>query len=125
MLNFLKLLQRGACMLNHSVVSAILWTVACQALLSMGFPRQEYWSRLPFPTSRDPPDSGFKSLSLASPALQADSLLSATREVWSQINHIALLPTVLCPPYFNVRRKWVNDTKDGLKKEVKKLEGVH
>ena len=69
MLNFLKLLQRGACMLNYSVVSAILWTVACQALLSMGFPRQEYWSRLPFPTSRDPPDSGIKSLSLASPAL--------------------------------------------------------
>ena len=26
------------------------WTVACQAPLSMGFPRQEYWSRLPFPT---------------------------------------------------------------------------
>ena len=25
------------------------WTVAHQALLSMGFPRQEYWSRLPFP----------------------------------------------------------------------------
>ena len=24
-----------------------LWTVACQALLSMGFPRQEYWSELP------------------------------------------------------------------------------
>ena len=25
------------------------WTVACQSPLSMGFPRQEYWSRLPFP----------------------------------------------------------------------------
>ena len=25
------------------------WTVACQASLSMGFPRQEYWSGLPFP----------------------------------------------------------------------------
>ena len=24
------------------------WTVACQASLSMGFPRQEYWSGLPF-----------------------------------------------------------------------------
>ena len=34
-----------------SVVSdsfAIPWTVACQAPLSMGFPRQEYWSGLPF-----------------------------------------------------------------------------
>ena len=39
---------------NHSVVSDCLqppWTtVACQAPLSMGFPRQEYWSGLPLPT---------------------------------------------------------------------------
>ena len=34
-------------------------TVA-QALLSMGFPRQEYWSRLPFPSPGDLPDSGIK-----------------------------------------------------------------
>ena len=27
---------------------ATSWTVACQAPLSMGFPRQEYWSGLPF-----------------------------------------------------------------------------
>ena len=26
------------------------WTVACQAPLSMGFSRQEYWSELPFPS---------------------------------------------------------------------------
>ena len=31
----------------------IPWTVACQAPLSMGFSRQEYWSRLPFPTPED------------------------------------------------------------------------
>ena len=30
---------------------AIPWTVACQAFLSMGFSRQEYWSGLPFPPS--------------------------------------------------------------------------
>ena len=28
------------------------WTVAWQALLSMGFSRQEYWSELPFPSPR-------------------------------------------------------------------------
>ena len=28
---------------------ATLWTVVRQASLSMGFPRQEYWSELPFP----------------------------------------------------------------------------
>ena len=32
------------------------WTVARQAPLSMGLPRQEYWSGLPFPSPGDPPD---------------------------------------------------------------------
>ena len=50
------------------------WTVAHQAPLSMGFPRQEYWSGLPFPPPGDLPDPGIKPISLASPALQADSL---------------------------------------------------
>ena len=47
------------------------WTVACQAPLSVGFPRQEYWSGLPFPPPGDLPDPGIKS---ASPALQPNSL---------------------------------------------------
>ena len=33
------------------------WTVACQAPLSKGFPRQEYWSGLPFASPGDLPDS--------------------------------------------------------------------
>ena len=48
-----------------------LWTVACQAPLSMGFSRQEYWSGLPFPSPEDLPDSGIEP---RYPALQADSL---------------------------------------------------
>ena len=36
------------------------WT-ACQAPLSRGFPRQEYWSRLPFPSPGDLPDPGIES----------------------------------------------------------------
>ena len=36
------------------------WTVACQAPLSIGFPRQEYWSGLPFPSLGDLPDTGIK-----------------------------------------------------------------
>ena len=36
------------------------WTVALQAPLSMGFPRQEYWSGLPFPSPGDLPDPGIK-----------------------------------------------------------------
>ena len=42
------------------------WTVICQAPLSMGFPRKEYWSGLSFPSPVDLPDSEIK---LASPAL--------------------------------------------------------
>ena len=48
-------------------------TVAHQAALSMGFPRQEYWSELPFPSPGDLPDPGIEP---GSPALQADSLLT-------------------------------------------------
>ena len=46
-----------------------LWTVAQQAPLSMGFPRQEYWSGLPCPLPGDLPDPGIKPASLMSPAL--------------------------------------------------------
>ena len=39
--------------------TATPWTIACQAPLSMGFSRQEYWSGLPFPSPGDP-DQGMK-----------------------------------------------------------------
>ena len=45
--------------------SATLWTVAHQASLSMGFPRQEYWSGLSFPSPTDLPNPGIESASLA------------------------------------------------------------
>ena len=51
------------------------WTVAHQAPLYMGFPRQEYWSGLPFPPSGDLPDPGIEPMSPVCPAMQADSLL--------------------------------------------------
>ena len=44
-----------------------------------GFPRQEYWSGLPFPPSGDIPDPGIKSASPMSPALQADSLPAGSK----------------------------------------------
>ena len=43
----------------------IPWTVACQAPLSMGFPRQEYWSGLSFPFPGDHSNPVIKSVSLA------------------------------------------------------------
>ena len=48
-----------------------LWTVARQALLSTGFPRQEHRSGLPFPPLGDLPNPGIEPRSLA---LQVDFL---------------------------------------------------
>ena len=45
------------------------WMVARQAPLSMEFSRQEYWSRLPFPSPGDLPNPGIKPAFPASPAM--------------------------------------------------------
>ena len=50
--------------------------IARQAPLSMEFPKQEYWSGLSFPPTGDLPNTGIEPTSLASPALQVDSLLA-------------------------------------------------
>ena len=50
------------------------WILAHQASLSVGFPRQEYWSGLPFPSRGDLPHVGIEPGSPTSPALQVDSL---------------------------------------------------
>ena len=52
---------------------AIPWTVAHQAPLPMEFSRQEYWSRLSFPSPGDLPNPGTEP---RSSALQADALTS-------------------------------------------------
>ena len=60
-----------ACMLSrfiHVQLFVTLWTEAHQVSLPMGFSREEYWNRLPCPTSRDLFDPGIKA---RSPALQA------------------------------------------------------
>ena len=49
------------------------WIVTCQAPLSMGFCRQEYWSGLPFLSPGDPPHPEIEP---GSPVSQADSLLT-------------------------------------------------
>ena len=50
------------------------WMAAHQAPLSMGSPRQEYWSGLPCPPPGHLPHPGVEPISPASPALQVDSL---------------------------------------------------
>ena len=61
---------------SHVQLFATPWTVACQAPLSIGFSKQEYWSALPCPPPGYLPDPGIKPISPVSPALQADSLLT-------------------------------------------------
>ena len=61
-------------MLSRVQLFATPWSVGHQAPLSMGFSRQEYWSGLPFPPPGYLPKPGSKPTSLASPALQVDSL---------------------------------------------------
>ena len=58
-------------MLSHVQLFVTLWTVTCQAPLSMGFSRQEYQSQLPCLPPGDLPDPGVEP---TSPALQVDSL---------------------------------------------------
>ena len=45
------------------------WTVAFQVPLSVGFPRQQYWSRLPFSSPGDLPNPGIKLKSPVAPSL--------------------------------------------------------
>ena len=65
--------QSGGLNTKSCLTLATPWTVARQAPLSMGFPRQEYWSGLSCPPPGDLPNPGIEPLS---PALQADSLLT-------------------------------------------------
>ena len=64
-------LYECVCALSCVQLFAAPWIVACQAPLSTGFSRQEYWSRVPFPSPRNLSNPGIKP---GSPALQADSL---------------------------------------------------
>ena len=57
---------------------ATLWAVACHAPLFMEFSRQEYWSRLPFPSPGDLPHPGIKSTSLKSHALAGRFFTTST-----------------------------------------------
>ena len=65
--------------LSRVQLFATLWTIACQAALSMEFSQQEYWSGLSCPP-RDLPDPGIKPRSLMSPALAGSLSVARPRE---------------------------------------------
>ena len=71
-----------------------LWTIAHQALLSVGFSRQEHWSGLPCPSLGDPPDSGIKPMFLMSPALAP---VHGVAKSWARLSNFT---------FTHWRRKW-------------------
>ena len=67
--------------LSRVQLFATPWTVAYQASPSMGFPRQEYWSGLPFPSPGDLPNPGIEP---RSPALEADAFIPHLKNLPNQ-----------------------------------------
>ena len=94
----LLLLLRGHQVVSHSFLTPSI--VTRQAPLSMGFPKQKYWSRSPFPPPGHLPTQGLNQC-LPSPALQVDSLpTELSGKPWDRLmsgNYIYFKP---CKIYF-------------------------
>ena len=76
-------MRGSACLLScfsHVQLFVALWTVACQAPLSMEFSKQEYRNELPLPAPGDLPGPGIEPRSLASPALPVGFFTAAQPE---------------------------------------------
>ena len=88
---------------SHVWFFAILQTVAHQALLSMGFSRQEYWSRLLCPPPSDLLDPGIEPKSLAFPTMEGGFFTtSATRKpIYNYISCLIDMINIKCPLIFN------------------------
>ena len=100
-----------ACALSPVWLFTMPWTLACQAPLSMGFSRQEYWSRLPWPPLGDLPDPGIEPGSLMSPALPGVFFTtSITWEAFSRIKCV-LSATTLILWFFEPSTSWIIPSK--------------
>ena len=76
--------------LSHIWLFATPWTIAHQALLSMGFSRQEYWMRLPLPSSGHLPDLG------------SEPGLLHGRKILYRLSHVPCLGSLLLTSYTNM-----------------------
>ena len=83
---------------NHVLTLCILWTVGCQAPLSMWFSRQEYWSVLPCPPPGDLPDPGIKPTSFVSPALAGGFFTTST--AWEALTSSCLFLNIMTQDKF-------------------------
>ena len=83
------------------------WTASHQAPLSMGFPRQDYWSGFPFPPPGDPPRPGIEPMS---PALAKQVLYhSATWEALVNPYALSLFTVRLFQTYFSNAVKFCSE----------------
>ena len=89
--------------LSRVRLSATPWTVAYQAPPSMGFPRQEYWSGLPFPSPGDLPDPRIEP---GFPSLEADALTSEPPRKPHQLYSVNYIGIQLILPL--VFQEWEN-----------------
>ena len=88
---------------SHVLLFETPWTVACQTPLSVGFPKQEYWSGSSFPPPGDLSDPGIEPASLASPALAGGFFI--TSATWEDQEEPAT-NQLLFPPGFQNKRSW-------------------
>ena len=91
---------------SHVRIFETLWTAACQAPLSMGFSRQEYWSGLPCPSPGHLPDPGIEPVSLMSPSL-AGGLFTTSTSWEALFSTIAALQGCV---NFSCTAKWISYT---------------
>ena len=73
------------CVLSHVQLFVSTWTVVHQAPLSMGFPRQENWSALPFPSPGDLPDAGMELASLVSSVSAGEFFTTVWPGIWLKV----------------------------------------
>ena len=96
------------CILSCVGLFATLWTITCQAPLSIEFPKQAYWSCLPFPISGTLPDPRIELTSPVSPALTGRFFTTAPpgkmQNNLTTAYSVAKSCPTLCPPGFSVSR---------------------
>ena len=124
--------------LSRVLFFATLWTVSCQAPLSMGFSWQEYWSGLPCPPPGDLPDPGIEPASFKSLALVGRFFTTST--TWdalelpynSAISFLGIFPKTTktlvqkdtCTPIFIEVKIWTQSKCSSIDECVRRC-GVH
>ena len=111
--SFVSINTSYACMLscfNRVQLCATLWTIACQAPLSMGFPRQEYWSGLPFPKETEHKRKLRRKLEVSlSVGGSEETRCNSPLWVWLCLgieNYCGCLQTGSCPFYNSKKNIW-------------------